>query len=57
MPRMPHFKSESDEADWWASPAGRDYVERKSAGARLKGTGMEGSSLAAKLNKKTTQIA
>ena len=57
MPRMPHFRSESDEADWWASPAGRDYVERKSAEARSKRTEMQGSGLVAKLNKKTTQIA
>ena len=24
---IPKFKSESQEADWWASRAGRDYVE------------------------------
>ena len=32
---MPQFKTESEEADWWASPAGRSYVKRKSAGGRL----------------------
>jgi hypothetical protein len=30
---MPKFKNESEEADWWASPAGRAYVKRKSAEA------------------------
>ena len=27
----PEFKSESQEADWWASPVGRYYIEQKSA--------------------------
>jgi hypothetical protein len=35
---MPKFKSESEEADWWASRAGRDYVKQKSAEAQSKGT-------------------
>ena len=34
---IPKFKSESQEADWWASRAGRDYVRRQSAEAQLKG--------------------
>ena len=56
--RMPKFKSESEEADWWASPAGRAYVKRKSAQARSKGTQAAGSSLVAMLNKKNSvQIA
>jgi predicted DNA binding CopG/RHH family protein len=50
---MPKFKNQSEEADWWASRAGRDYVKRKSSG--LKATG---SNLVAKLNKKSSiQIA
>jgi predicted DNA binding CopG/RHH family protein len=57
-PQMPRFKSESEEANWWASPAGRAYVKQKSAEARLKGTKATGSSLVAKLsNKSSTQIA
>jgi hypothetical protein len=48
--RMPKFKSESEEADWWASPAGRAYVKRKSAEARSKGTKTVGSRLVAMLN-------
>jgi predicted DNA binding CopG/RHH family protein len=55
---MPKFKSESEEADWWASRAGRDYVKQKSAEAQLKGIKVGGSSLVAKLNKKSSvQIA
>jgi predicted DNA binding CopG/RHH family protein len=58
MPRMPKFKSESEEADWWASPAGRAYVKQKSAEAQSKGTKAGGSSLVAMLHKKSSvQIA
>ena len=56
-PKMPRFRSESQEADWWASPAGRDYIERKSTEARAKGVAVRGSSLVARLNKKSVQIA
>ena len=55
---MPKFKSEAEEADWWASPAGRAYVKQKSAAARLKGAIAAGSNLVAKLNRKpSVQIA
>lgn len=55
---MPRFKSESEEADWWASPAGRAYVRQRSAEGQLKGTRASGSSLVTKLsNKRSTQIA
>lgn len=62
MPRtraeVPKFKSESEEADWWASAAGRDHVKRKSRAALAKGLKPGGSSLVARLNKKrSTQIA
>ena len=58
--QIPRFRSESEEADWWASPAGRAYVKQKSAQSKRasKGTGARGSSLVAKLNKKSSvQIA
>ena len=55
--QMPKFKSESEEADWWASPVGRAYVKRKSAEAQSKGAKVGGSRLVAKLNKKSAQIA
>jgi predicted DNA binding CopG/RHH family protein len=55
---MPKFKSEGDEADWWASRAGRAYVKQKAAEAQAKGTTARGSSVVAKLNKKSSiQIA
>lgn len=56
--RMPKFRSESEEADWWASPAGRAYVKQRSIEAQSKGTKARGSSLVAMLNKKgSVQIA
>jgi hypothetical protein len=56
--QMPAFKNESAEADWWASPAGRAYVKRKSAEAWPEGANTGGSSLVAKLNRKNSiQIA
>src|SRR5271169_6291725 len=55
---MPRFTNESEEATWWASRAGRDYVKRKSAEAQSKGIRVAGSSLVAKLNRKSSvQIA
>lgn len=40
--QMPRFKSESEEADWWASPVGRSYVKQRSAETRSKGTKAKG---------------
>jgi predicted DNA binding CopG/RHH family protein len=49
---MPTFKSEGDEADWWASAAGRDFLSKKS---RIKPAG---SRLVAQLNKeRSIQVA
>ena len=57
-PEVLDFRSESDEADWWASPAGRAYVKRKSAEGKSSGTEITGSSLVKKMNKKSSvQIA
>ncbi|MGD0125589.1 MAG: CopG family antitoxin [Terriglobia bacterium] len=56
--QKPKFKSESEEADWWASPAGRTYVKQRPAGTRSKGSKASGSSLVAKLSeKRSVQIA
>jgi len=56
--QMPTFKNEGEEADWWASPAGRAYVKQKSAEAQSKGAKAAGSSLVAKLSsKRSIQIA
>jgi predicted DNA binding CopG/RHH family protein len=55
---MPKFESESAEADWWASRAGREYVKQKSADAQSKGDKPKGSSLVTKMNRKSSvQIA
>ena len=55
---MSRFKSISEEAHWWASQSGRDYVKRRSAEARSKGIKARGSALVTKLNKKSSvQIA
>ena len=57
-PEMRRFKNESEEADWWASRAGRAYVEQKFADHQAAGTKLRGSSLIAKMNQKSTvQIA
>ena len=58
FPKMPKFRNESEEADWWASPAGRAYVKRKSAEAQMKRAKPVGSSLVSKLNDRSSvQIA
>ena len=56
--QMPVFRNESDEADWWASREGRDYLRRQSAKAKSKGTKATGSRLVAQIAKKSSiQIA
>ena len=58
IPVIPKFKGESAEADCWASRAGREYVKRKAADAQAEGGKFRGSSLAAKMNRKSSvQIA
>ncbi len=55
---MTKFKNESEEADWWASRAGRKYLKRKSAQARARGVKFKGSALVAELNRRgSVQIA
>ena len=56
--RIPKFKNESEEADWWSSREGRDYMKLRSADAKSKGTKATGSSLVAKIAQKNSiQIA
>jgi predicted DNA binding CopG/RHH family protein len=55
---IPVFKSESEEADWWASQAGRSFVKQKSIEAVSKGKTLRGSPLVQRLNKTASvQIA
>jgi hypothetical protein len=56
--RMPKFRNQGEEADWWASPSGRAYVKQKSAESQSKGTKASGSGLVGLLNRKSSvQIA
>ena len=55
---MPIFKSESEEADWWASAEGRRFVKKKGAATTGKKKENEGSPLVTQLNKASSvQIA
>jgi hypothetical protein len=57
-PKTLKFKSESEEADWWASKAGREYVKQKSAKSQSEEKTVRGSSLLTKMNRKSSvQIA
>ena len=55
--QFPKFKTESQEADWWASREGREYLKERSAAARRSGIKLGGSPLVAALNKSSVQIA
>jgi predicted DNA binding CopG/RHH family protein len=37
MTRTPNFKTEDEEAKWWASPKGRDFLKQQSAAPASKG--------------------
>ena len=54
--RKPKFKTEAEEADWWASEEGRAFLKQQPAA--LVRTKQKGSPLVAKLNRTSTvQIA
>jgi hypothetical protein len=55
---MPQFVNEAQEADWWASREGREFVKRKAIGAGKKGGATKGSRFVGQLNKvASVQIA
>ena len=55
---MPVFANEEEEATWWASRQGREFLKRKSAGPPRKGSAPKGSRLVGQLNRTTSvQIA
>jgi hypothetical protein len=55
---MPRFVNEAQEADWWASREGREFVKQKAAGTVKKGGAPRGSRLVGQLNKvASVQIA
>ena len=54
---MPKFVNEAQEADWWASREGREFVKQKAAGTGKRGA-PRGSRLVGQLNKvASVQIA
>lgn len=58
MLKMPKFKNEAEEADWWASPLGRAFVKQKSAESLSKRTPIRGSRVVGMVNRKSSvQIA
>ena len=55
---IPKFTNEAEEADWWTSRQGREFVKQKAAGLRNKGVAPKGSRLVGQLNRATSvQIA
>jgi hypothetical protein len=55
---VPKFANEGEEANWWASRQGREFVKRKSAEPLKKGAAPKGSRLVGQLNRTpTVQIA
>ena len=55
---MPKFVNEAQEADWWASREGRQFVKQKAVGTGKKGGMPRGSRLVGQLNKvASVQIA
>jgi predicted DNA binding CopG/RHH family protein len=55
---MPKFANEGEEADWWESRQGREFVKQKSAETLEKGSSQKGSRLVDRLNRTTSvQIA
>ena len=55
---MPNFENEEEEANWWASRQGREFVKQKSGGPLKKGSVPKGSRLVGQLNRPpSVQIA
>ena len=55
---MPKFVNEAQEADWWASREGREFVKQKAAGTGKKRGAPKGSRLVGQLKKPpSVQIA
>ena len=55
---MPKFVNEGEEADWWASRPGREFLKQRSAEPLKKGSAPKGSRLVGQLNRTASvQIA
>ena len=56
--KIPRFANEAEEADWWASRDGREFLRQRSAAAPKKESAPKGSRLVGQLNRATSvQIA
>jgi predicted DNA binding CopG/RHH family protein len=56
--KMPKFANEAEEADWWASREGREFLKQKPAATPKKSRAAKGSRLVGQLNRTTSiQIA
>jgi hypothetical protein len=55
---MPKFTNEGEEADWWASRQGREFVKQNATGPTKKRVAPKGSRLVGQLNRTASvQIA
>ena len=54
MIELPKFVSEDDEANWWASRAGGEYLKLKSAQQLSEGKRAKGSKMIEQLKEKTS---
>lgn len=55
---IPKFKNEADEADWWASREGREFLKQHASEPAKKGVAPKGSRLVGQLNRTASvQIA
>jgi predicted DNA binding CopG/RHH family protein len=55
---MPKFANEAEEADWWASRQGREFVKQNAAAPAKEAATAKGSRLVGKLNRTASvQIA
>ena len=55
---MPTFRNEAEEADWWASRPGREFLKQNATGPAKKKTAPKGSRLVGQLNRSASvQIA
>lgn len=55
---IPKFKNEAEEADWWGSREGREFVKQNAAAAAKVGAAAKGSRLVGQLNRTASvQIA
>lgn len=55
---IPKFRNEAEEADWWASRQGREFVKQNATGAAKKRAALKGSRLVGQLNRvPSVQIA